>query len=233
MLVALGVVALVAGADSYFVGKLGTGALASIGFALSVTAVITNVAMGFGVGVTAAVARARGEGNPTKVARLAVDALIMATGLAIALSVVAALGSRWLLSLLGTSPEVMPGASGYRVMWLGGFVLLTIVMVGTGILRGLGDMRASGALVLLAALVNLILDPILIFGAGMNLRGAALAVAGGNAHPHLGHHRQAQGGAAHADHEGAHRAHDHAALADTPLRARDDAHRAHRACWTR
>ena len=164
--------------ETWFVGRVGAEALAALAFCMPVTMTLVSVAIGLSAGTSVAVARALGGGRPDHARRLATDALLLT------FAVIATLGAlgAWLVepifTALGAGPDHLPLIAGYLRIWLPGVVLFLVPMVGLGAVRAAGDTAFQGAAMIAAVAVNLVADPILIFGLGpippLGLRGAAL-----------------------------------------------------------
>lgn len=165
--------------DTYFVGRLGTIELAAISFTFPVVLVLNSVALGLGVGASAVISRAIGEGNQQKVQRLTTDSLTLAV-LVVAIVVIAGMMTiEPLFKLLGASAETLPYIKSYMSIWYTGVLFVVIPMVGNNAIRATGDTKTPSIIMLVAVGVNIILDPIFIFGWGfvpaMGLAGAAIA----------------------------------------------------------
>jgi MATE family multidrug resistance protein len=121
------------------------------------------------------VARALGEGDADRAARVIANGLVAAIALGTLVTVVLQVGAGPILDLMGASEEVAGEAAGYlRIRALAAPAVL-IITLGHGAFRGHQDTRTPFYITLGFNLVNLILDPLLIFGAGWDLNGAALA----------------------------------------------------------
>lgn len=165
--------------DAWFLGQVGTAELAAISFSFPVTFAISSVAIGLGAGTSSVVARAIGTGDQHRVKRLATDSLALAVLVVIVLSVLGWLTSRRLFAAMGAEGEVLDLVVAYMDIWYFGMPFLVVPMVAGSLLRAIGDARIPSLTMVLSAVVNIILDPILIFGlgpiAGMGMEGAAWA----------------------------------------------------------
>ncbi len=165
--------------DTFYVGMLGSSSLAAMGFALPVTLFVMHVAMGIGVGATAVISRAIGEGDRTRVRRLTTDTLVLATVVVVVVALVGVLTLRMLFTMLGAPPDIVDLIASYMVPWYLGVGLLVMPMVGNSAIRAAGDMKTPMAIMVVAGAANAVLDPLLIFGLGpfprLELTGAALA----------------------------------------------------------
>jgi putative MATE family efflux protein len=166
-------------ADTYYVGQLGTEQLAAMSFTFPVVLTLGSLAMGLGVGASSIIARAIGEGDHSRVQRFTTNSLTLSV---VAVGVLASLG--WLsidplFTALGAGPEILPFVRQYMQIWYLGMVFLVVPMVGNSAIRAAGDTGTPSLIMTLAAGLNIVLDPLLIFGlAGFpewGLAGAAWA----------------------------------------------------------
>ena len=166
-------------ADTYFVGQLGAIELAAMSFTFPVVFVIFSIAMGLGMGVSAVVARAIGEGNQDKVKRLTTDGLALSFFAVLIFVIAGMLTIEPLFRLLGAGEELIPLIKIYMKIWYPGMLFVIIPMVGNSAIRSTGDTKTPSMIMLVAMFVNIVLDPMLIFGWGfiprMEIAGAAVA----------------------------------------------------------
>lgn len=178
---AIGIVLIIANnlVDTYFVGRLGAAQLAAMSFTFPVVSMVTSIAMGLGIGTTAAVSRAIGQGHREQARGLTTDGCLLAVIVVAALSGVGLITQRPVFELLGAAPEVMEPLLAYMTIWYAGAVFLVVPMVGTGAMRADGDAKTPMLLMGVVALTNFALDPVLIFGLGpipaLGIEGAAIA----------------------------------------------------------
>ncbi len=165
--------------DVYFVAKLGTTSVAVVTLTEAVLMIVFAVAIGFSMGTTAMVARRVGEGDAPAASRVALQAILIGLGVAVVVAVVGVAGSRFFLSLMGGSPELVQEGSLFFAIIFGGNVTIVLLFLINAIFRGAGDPALAMRALWLANIVNMILDPILIFGWGpipaFGLEGAAIA----------------------------------------------------------
>jgi putative MATE family efflux protein len=165
--------------DTYFIGQLGTTELAAISFTFPVVMIVGSLAAGLGVGASAVISRAIGEGDTGKVRRLTTDALMLAFLAVAVLSSVGLLTIDPLFTLLGATPEVLPLIREYITLWYVAMMVVVTPMIGNHCIRATGDMKTPAFIMLFAVVLNAILDPALIFGigdfAGFGIAGASLA----------------------------------------------------------
>jgi putative MATE family efflux protein len=165
--------------DVYFVGRLGAEAVAILGLSDSLVALVFAVSIGLSMGATAMVARRIGEGEPERASVAAVQAIAAGCAVSLVLGVVGVVWAADLLQLLGATPEVAANGRAFTAIMLGGSVTVMLLFMINGIFRGAGDPVLAMRALWLANLVNIALDPILIFGLGpipaFGLEGAAIA----------------------------------------------------------
>src|SRR5688500_8148127 len=163
----------------FWVGRLGPGAVATVGLTEAMFSCIYALGMGLGIGATAMVARRIGEKNPEGAARAAVQAIALGGIIAIPIAVVGGVFAPDLLRLMGADAAVVAQGAGYtRVMFTGNIVVLLLFLI-NAIFRGAGDAAIAMRSLWIANICNLVLDPLLIFGIGpfpeLGLTGAAVA----------------------------------------------------------
>ncbi|MBB3169469.1 MATE family efflux transporter [Simiduia aestuariiviva] len=165
--------------DTLFVAQLGHEPLAAMSFTFPVVMVLTSIAIGLGAGTSSAVARAIGADNHHLAQRMATDAMTLTTIISVVMCGIGLATINPLFTLLGAEPELLPLIHDYMWIWYFSAPCLMVPMVGLASLRAMGLARIQGTLMMAAALLNLILDPLLIFGLfglpRLELEGAALA----------------------------------------------------------
>jgi len=166
-------------ADTYFIGQLGTAELAAISFTFPVVMMVFSIAMGLGVGTSTVVSRAIGEGDGAKVKRLTTDSIILSILVVAIFVVIGILTIEPLFTLLGAPSTVLPLIQEYMLIWYLGMIAVVVPMVGNNATRATGDTQTPSIIMTVSVVINIILDPLLIFGwgpvPGMGLTGAALA----------------------------------------------------------
>lgn len=163
----------------FWVGRLGPGAIATVGLTEAMFSCIYALCMGLGIGATAMVARRIGEKNPDGAARAAVQAIALGVIVAIPIAILGGIFAKDLLRLMGAAPDVVATHSGYtRVLFSGNVVVLMLFLI-NAIFRGAGDAAIAMRSLWIANICNMILDPLLIFGIGpfpeLGVMGAAVA----------------------------------------------------------
>lgn len=165
--------------DTFWVGQLGARELAAMAFTFPVAFVVASLAMGLGIGTTAAISRAIGQGDQALVRRLTTDGLALANSLVVLMAGAGLLTIDPLFHAMGATDELLPLIRAYLVPWYLGIGLLVIPMVGNGAIRATGDTKTPSVIMVSAGIVNVVLDPLLIFGIGplprLGLQGAAFA----------------------------------------------------------
>ena len=165
--------------DTFFIGQLGTNQLAALTFTFPVVLAVGSLAMGLGIGASAVISRAIGEGNNYKVKRLTTDSLTLSLIFVGFFALFGLFTINPLFRLLGASGEILTYISQYMTIWYLGVVFVVIPMVGNNAIRASGDTKTPGLIMVFAAFINIVLDPILIFGIGpfprLEIAGAAIA----------------------------------------------------------
>jgi putative MATE family efflux protein len=182
MIIEMGMESVFAVVDIYFVSRLGDNAVdavAAIGFTELSLTIIYSVAMGVSMGATALVARRIGEKDETGAAVAAVQSIYLGLFFAAIFTVIGILWAGDIIRLFGGEEKVVEtGTSFTRVMLCGNVVIMMLFLI-NGIFRGAGNAAIAMRALILANLLNIILDPIFIFGLGpipaMGVTGAAVA----------------------------------------------------------
>ena len=165
--------------DVAWVGRLGANAVATIGLTESMLSLVFAVGMGLSLSTTAMVARRIGEKDHEGAADAAVQAIFLGLIVSLAVGLPCLLFAPNLLRLMGASPEIVAVGSGYTRICLGGSFAVLLLFLNNAIFRGAGDAAIAMRLLWVSNIINLILDPCLIFGLGpfpkLGVTGAALA----------------------------------------------------------
>ena len=165
--------------DTFYVGKLGTEELAALSFTFPVVLIISSLALGLGMGASAVISRAIGEGDHRKVQRLTTDSLVLSLLIVAFFVVIGFLTIDPVFRLLGASSGMVSLIKQYMRIWYFGMIFVVVPMVGNNAIRATGDTKTPSIIMLVAVMVNVILDPLLIFGIGpfprLELAGAAIA----------------------------------------------------------
>ena len=165
--------------DAWFLGRVGDRALAAYSFGFPILMIVTSIAIGLGAGTSSVVARAIGAENHRRAKRLVTDSLILSFLITATVSAVGVLTIVPLFRLLGAPEDMIPMIRSFMIILYGGVPFVVVGMVGMSSMRATGDTRLPSKLMISGALLNVVLDPIFIFGWGpvpaMGLNGAATA----------------------------------------------------------
>ena len=165
--------------DTWFIGQVGDRELAAYGFGFPILMIVTSVAIGLGAGTSSVVARAIGANDYRRARRLATDSLFLSFAITAVLAFVGILTIGPLFRILGAPEDMLPLIRGFMTILYSGIPFIVVGMVGMSSMRATGDTRLPSMLMVMASILNVILDPILIFGLGpvprMGLNGAAMA----------------------------------------------------------
>jgi len=165
--------------DVFWVGRLGANAVATVGLTESLLSLVFAVGFGLGLSTTAMVARRVGEKDPKGAATAGVQAIFIGLATSLAFGIPSYLYAPRLLRVMGASPEIVALGSGYARIALGGCGAIVMLFLNNAIFRGAGDAAVAMRLLWVSNIINLLLDPCLIFGWGpfprLGVTGAALA----------------------------------------------------------
>ena len=165
--------------DVFFVGRLGANAVATVGLTESLLSLVFAVGIGLSLSTTAMVARRTGEKDPEGAAIAGVQAIVLGLITSLSIGIPCFVYAPQLLRLMGASQEIISTGSGYARIALGGSGAILMLFLNNAIFRGAGDAAIAMRLLWVSNLINLVLDPCLIFGLGpfprLGVTGAALA----------------------------------------------------------
>ncbi len=165
--------------DIFFVAGLGAEAVATVGLTEAVISLLYAIAIGLSMAATALVARRIGENNPQAAAVVAGQALWVGVAVSVLVGTVGFFYAGKILSLMGADAAVLATGETYtRIMFSGSFTIV-FLFLNNAIFRGAGDASIAMRALILANGINIVLDPVLIYGWGpfpeMGLTGAAVA----------------------------------------------------------
>jgi putative MATE family efflux protein len=153
--------------ETYFVGRLGTDALAGLALVFPVMMLMQMMSAGaMGGGMSGAVARALGGGRRADADALAVHALVIALVMGLAFTVAVLLGGRWLYGVLGGEGASLAAAVTYSTVVFAGAVLVWIYNTLASVIRGTGNMAVPAIVTVIGTALLIPLSPALIFGWG-------------------------------------------------------------------
>ena len=165
--------------DVLWVGRLGADAVATVGLTESMLSLVFSVGMGLSLSTTAMVARRIGEKDHEGAAVAAVQSIFIGLCVSLAIGLPCLIFAPNLLRLMGATPQIVSVGSGYTRICLGGSCAVLLLFLNNAIFRGAGDAAIAMRLLWVSNIINLILDPCLIFGWGpfpkLGVTGAALA----------------------------------------------------------
>lgn len=166
-------------ADIFFVSQVSVEAVAAVGLTESILAIVYSVAMGLSMGAMAMISRRVGEKKPEKAAEVAVNALITTVGISLLVAVPGITFAPDILRLMGGSESLVATGTGYIRWMMGGNVTIMLLFLINAIFRGAGDAAVAMRVLWLSNGLNMVLDPLFIFGWGpfpeMGVTGAAVA----------------------------------------------------------
>jgi putative MATE family efflux protein len=165
--------------DIFFVIQLGTDQAAIVGVTESLMTLVYAVGVGLSTATTAIIARRIGEKENKKAAVTAFHAILTAIVASLIFAIPGLLFSEKILGLMGAAPEAIVRGKYYTMIMLGGNVVIMLIFVMNAVFRSAGDAAISMRVLWLGNIINIILDPCLIFGLGpfpeLGVAGAAVA----------------------------------------------------------
>ena len=165
--------------DIFFVGRVGVHAVATVGLTESVLTIIYSIAIGLSMAATATVARRVGEKRPELAADAAFQALVIAVAFSLVIALVGGFFARDILRLMGGEPALVEEGVGYTRLMLAGNTSVMLLFLINGIFRGAGNASLAMRSLWIANGLNILLDPLFIFGWGpipaFGVTGAAIA----------------------------------------------------------
>jgi len=169
--------------DIYFVSKLGADAVATVGLTESALTVVYAIGMGLSIATTALVSRRIGEKKNEEAGLVAFQSIAAAFIVSLLIAVPGFLFAKEFLALMGGTSKIIEDGYTYPMIMFGGNVVIMLLFIINAVLRSSGDAAISMRVMWIANLINLVLDPILIFGLGpipeLGIKGAALATTTG------------------------------------------------------
>jgi putative MATE family efflux protein len=165
--------------DVFWVGRLGADAVATVGLTESLLSLVFAVGLGLSLSTTAMVARRIGEKDPAGAAVAGVQAIVIGLAVSVVVGLPCWFYAPNLLRLMGASQQIVSIGSGYARIALAGSGAIMMLFLNNAIFRGAGDAAIAMRLLWVSNIINLVLDPCLIFGWGpfpkLGVTGAALA----------------------------------------------------------
>ncbi|MEE4271643.1 MAG: MATE family efflux transporter [Thermoanaerobaculales bacterium] len=165
--------------DAFFVSRLGTDAVATVGLTEAMVTILFAVAFGLSIGTTAMIARRIGEKDKAGARIAAAQAILLGLAVSAAFAVPGFIFGDRLLAAMGGSPELVASGHGFTRVIFGGCGTIVLLFLLNAVFRGAGDAAIAMRVLWIANAVNIVLDPCLIFGLGpfpeMGVTGAAVA----------------------------------------------------------
>jgi putative MATE family efflux protein len=169
--------------DIFFVNKLGKEAVTTVGLTESLMYIVYSLAIGLSMGTAAMVARRAGEKNFKAIGDIAMQAIYLSLGIAIILGITGIVFAKQLLLMMGAGEAVVNSGYHFTQIMFGGNIVIMLLFLNNAVFRGAGDAAIAMRVLWIANILNIILDPILIFGLGpvpaLGVKGAAIATTTG------------------------------------------------------
>ena len=165
--------------DTFFVGQLGVRQLAAMSFGFPIIMFINSLSQGIGIGTSSLISRNIIASSRHNVKMMASRALLLGFLVVLVFVITGLFTIKPVFSALGAQEDTLKYISDYMGIWYLGVPFVVFPMIGNHIVRATGDTFTPGMIMVASAALNIILDPLLIFGIGpfpeMGIRGAALA----------------------------------------------------------
>ena len=165
--------------DAYFVSRISNEAVTAVGLTETVATILYSMAVGVSMAATALVSRRIGEGRPEAAGTAAVQAIFLGSLIGIGIGAVGIWQAENILYAMGATEAVVRSGVGYTRILLGGNLVIQLLFILNGIFRGAGDAAVAMRSLWVANLINIALDPLLIFGfafvPAFGVEGAAIA----------------------------------------------------------
>lgn len=166
-------------ADTLWLGRVGPEAVAAISISFPIVFMMISIAAGLTIAGTALIAQHKGRGNLNKINNIIGQLFSFIVFLSIVISIVGSVLATDIIILMGAEPEIVPDAVSYLRTIFTGMPFMFIFFIFSSILRGIGDTKTPSIMMFFSVTINIILDPLFIFGIGffpeLGVVGAALA----------------------------------------------------------
>lgn len=165
--------------DMIFVSQVSTNAIATVVLTESVITLIYAVAIGLSMAATAVVARRTGEQDMDGASKTAVQVIILGSVVAALIGMIGIIFPKEILGLMGGDADLIAEGYGYTQVLMGGSITVVLLFLINAIFRGAGDASIAMWMLVISNGLNIILDPMFIFGFGpipeYGVQGAAIA----------------------------------------------------------
>ena len=165
--------------DTLFIAQLGVEELAAISFTPSIIFSLSSLTIGLGIGLSVVISKATGDDMKSERQKICTYSILLSLIFSCLFAFLGAVTIEPVFSLLGASGNVLQHVESYMLIWYLSMPFLVLPIVGNSAIRGIGNAKFPAMLMLFSSVMNLILDPILIFGfgpiEGMGISGAAWA----------------------------------------------------------
>ncbi|SDQ80260.1 MATE family efflux transporter [Flagellimonas zhangzhouensis] len=165
--------------DIAYVSSVSVNAVATIGLTESVITLVYALAIGLSMAATAVVARRIGEKDVAGARIAAVQAISLGVLISIIIGIIGIIYAKDILALMGGEPDLIAEGYGYTQFLIGGNITVVLLFLINAIFRGAGNASIAMWALVLSNGLNIILDPMFIFGFGpipeFGVMGAAIA----------------------------------------------------------
>lgn len=162
-------------ADTYFVAKINTESAAAVGVVFSLMSIIQAVGFGIGMGANSLISRSLGAQDHKQANKYGSSAVFAGISFGLLIMILCFLNINGLMQLIGASPSVLPYAVSYARYILIAAPFMCVAFVFNNILKAEGQSFLAMVAMIAGGILNMVLDPVLIFGLHMGIAGAAVA----------------------------------------------------------
>ena len=166
-------------ADTIWLGRVGAEAVAAISISFPIVFMMISIAAGLTIAGTALIAQHKGKGNIKRINNIIGQLFSFIVTLSIIIGIIGFIFAEKIIILMGAEPQIVGPATNYLRIIFSGIPFMFIFFIFSSILRGVGDTKTPSIMMFFSVVLNIILDPLLIFGISifpeMGVGGAALA----------------------------------------------------------